>query len=89
MTNQTTIDKLHDMRLGTMADAFESQLQDADTFTGLSFEDRFGMLVDTEWAKRRSTKLQKRYVQQILDTPMHAWKILSIFKTKAGQVSNA
>ncbi|MGI6422888.1 MAG: IS21-like element helper ATPase IstB [Syntrophomonadaceae bacterium] len=59
MTNQTTIDKLHDMRLGTMADAFESQLQNADTFTGLSFEDRFGMLVDTEWAKRRSTKLQK------------------------------
>jgi hypothetical protein len=59
MTNQTTIDKLHAMRLGTMADAFESQLQNTDTFAGLSFEDRFGMLVDTEWAKRRSTKLQK------------------------------
>lgn len=42
-----------------MADAFESQLQNADTFTDLSFEDRFGMLVDYEWSKRRSTKLQK------------------------------
>ena len=48
-----------------------------------SFEDRFGMLVDTEWAKRRSTKLQKLIRTADFDTPMHAWKILSIFKTES------
>ncbi len=59
MTNQTTVDKLHAMRLGTMAHAFELQLQDLNSFGNLSFEDRFGMLVDKEWAKRQSNKLQK------------------------------
>ena len=57
MLNQTTIDKLHRMRLGTMADAFTSQLSDV-SYEGLTFEERFGMVVDSEWAKRRSTKLQ-------------------------------
>ncbi len=46
MIRQSTIDKLHEMRLSAMADAFESQCADPDTYQGLSFEDRFGMLVD-------------------------------------------
>lgn len=58
MTRQTTIDKLHDMRLSAMADAFQSQMSDS-TFRSLSFEDRFGMLVDKEWCKRRNNKLEK------------------------------
>ncbi len=45
--------------LGAMAAAFESQCNDNKTYVGLSFEDRFGMLVDKEWDKRKSTKLQK------------------------------
>ena len=57
MINQTTIDKLHRMRLTAMAEAFTSQIQDA-SYESLTFEERFGMVVDTEWAKRRSTKLQ-------------------------------
>ena len=59
MIRQSTIDKLHDMRLSAMSDAFENQCADPATYEGLSFEDRFGMLVDKEWDKRRSTKLQK------------------------------
>lgn len=58
MVRQTTVDKLHDMRLSCMADAFESQCNDR-AFASLSFEDRFSMLVDKEWDKRRSTKLSK------------------------------
>jgi len=58
MVRQSTIDKLHDMRLSAMADAFESQCND-NSFEGLSFEDRFGMLVDKEWSKRQNTKLDK------------------------------
>lgn len=59
MLKQATIDKLHDMRLSAMADAFENQCSDYKTFEGLSFDDRFGMLVDREWDKRKSTRLQK------------------------------
>ena len=59
MVRQTTIDKLHDMRLSTMAEAFESQCADPNTYGNLSFEDRFGLMVDKEWDKRKNTKLQK------------------------------
>lgn len=49
MIRQSTIDKLHDMHLSAMSDAFENQCADPDTYHGLSFEDRFAMLVDKEW----------------------------------------
>ncbi|MCK9331456.1 MAG: IS21-like element helper ATPase IstB [Bacilli bacterium] len=58
MVRQSTIDKLHDMRLTVMAEAFEAQCND-QSFESFSFEDRFGMLVDKEWDKRKSSKLQK------------------------------
>jgi DNA replication protein DnaC len=58
MLRQAIIDKLHDMRLSAMAEAFETQCND-QSFNTFSFEDRFGMLVDKEWDKRKSTKLQK------------------------------
>ena len=58
MIKQSTIDKLHDIRLASMADAFESQCSN-HVFDALSFEDRFSMLVDKEWEQRRSTKLTK------------------------------
>ena len=36
MIRQSTIDKLHDMRLSAMSDAFECQCKDPDTYQGLS-----------------------------------------------------
>jgi hypothetical protein len=44
MTNQSTTDKLIEMRLTAMADSFRSQLDDPK-FKDVPFEDRFGMLV--------------------------------------------
>jgi DNA replication protein DnaC len=58
MVKQSTIDKLHDMRMSCMAGAFQEQCSSHD-FENFSFEDRFGMLVDKEWDKRRSNKKQK------------------------------
>lgn len=49
MINQVTIDKLHGMRLSAMAEAFASQTGDKD-YASLTFEERFGMIVDQEWA---------------------------------------
>ena len=54
MTNQATIDKLIEMRLTSMADAFRIQVEDP-SMKEVSFEDRFGLLVDTEYSKRSLT----------------------------------
>ena len=61
MTNQSTIDKLIEMRLTTMADAFRNQLDDPK-FKEVPFEDRFGMLVDIEYSNRKNNR-QKRLIR--------------------------
>ena len=48
MLNQPTFEKLVQMRLSAMALAFRQQTEDPG-MAGLSFEDRFGMLVDAEY----------------------------------------
>ena len=68
MIKQATIDKLHDLRLSPMADAFEEQCKD-DTYVGLSFEDRFGMLVDRQWENMRNNKLVKLHKQAAFRYP--------------------
>lgn len=57
MTNYTTIEKLTEMRLSAMANAFRTQLEDV-TMRDIPFEDRFGMLVDIEYANRKSNRLK-------------------------------
>ena len=61
MTNQSTIDKLIEMLLTTMADAFRNQLDDPK-FKEIPFEDRFGMLVDIEYSNRKNNR-QKRLIR--------------------------
>ena len=58
MTNQSTIDKLIEMRLTTMADAFRNRL-DNPKFREVPFEDRFGMLVDIEYSNRKNNRLKR------------------------------
>lgn len=58
MTNETTMDKLREMRLTALAEAFRSQLTDS-SFSALSFEERLGLLVDIEWSSRKSHRLQR------------------------------
>lgn len=58
MVNETTITKLNKMRLNAMADTYRIQLQDS-SFQGLSFEERFGLIVDIEWARRKNNKLAR------------------------------
>lgn len=58
MVKQSTVDKLHDMRMSCMADAFQEQCSSHD-FDDFTFEDRVSMLVDKEWDKRRSNKKHK------------------------------
>ena len=48
MTNQSTIDKLIEMHMTSMADAFRNQMQDI-SMKEIPFDDRFGMIVDIEY----------------------------------------
>ena len=59
MLIEQTLDKLNAMNLGGMADACRQQLQ-TDEAVSLSFEERFGLLVDAEWTAREQRKLQRR-----------------------------
>jgi len=52
-----TISKLQDMRLGVIAKQFRDQLDDPQ-FVSMSFEDRFGILVDAEWTARKNNRLK-------------------------------
>ena len=59
MLNQPTIEKLHTMKLYGMADAFRAQIETADA-SQLSFEERFGMLVDQQWLWKENRALARR-----------------------------
>lgn len=52
MTNQSTNDKLIEMRFTAMADAFRDQLNNPK-MNDLTFEDRMGILVDIEYNRRK------------------------------------
>lgn len=56
MLNEQTIQKLMEMHLREMARAFRSQTQDA-SLNEMSFEDRFGLLVDAQWLHRKSNRI--------------------------------
>lgn len=58
MLNNTTIDKLIEMHLTPMADAYRIQMNDPN-MKEVSFEDRFGMLVDIEYNSRKSNRLKR------------------------------
>lgn len=59
MLNQPTIDKLCAMRLRGMAEALQQQLQEPEIHQ-LSFEERFGLLIDRQWDWRQNRALERR-----------------------------
>ena len=71
MTNQSTIDKLIEMRLTAMADAFRIQMDDP-AMKEVPFEDRFGMLVDVEYSNRKNNRLERLIRQAELNSQMPA-----------------
>jgi len=58
MTNQSTINKLIEMRLTSLADAFRNQMSDP-RMKEIPFEDRLGMLVDIEYTSRKNNRLRR------------------------------
>lgn len=58
MIHEPTMQKLYELRLSAMADSYRTQLQDSN-IQELSFEERFGLLVEVEWAKRKNNRLTR------------------------------
>ena len=68
MTNQSTINKLIEMRLSSFADAFRTQISDPK-MNEVPFEDRIGMLVDIEYSTRKSNRLRRLIKNAEFDQP--------------------
>lgn len=68
MTNETTLNKLIEMRLTSMADSYRHQLVD-NSCDNFSFEERFGLLVDIEYNNRKSNRLHRLIRKADFDQP--------------------
>ena len=68
MTNESTMNKLMEMRLTAMADAFRLQKDDS-SMKDVPFEDRFGMLVDIEYTSRKNNRLKRLIRKAELEQP--------------------
>ena len=68
MYDKSTIDKLIEMKLTTMADAFRHQSNDKN-YKDLSFEDRFGLIVDSEYTSRKNNRIKRLIKGATLDQP--------------------
>ena len=68
MLTEPTLDKLKDLTLHGMANAFVEQLKKNDVHD-LAFEDRFGLIVDAEWILRHNKRLDRRLREAKLRFP--------------------
>lgn len=58
MLNEPTMEKLYEMRLSAMAEAWAAQQKDA-TLGALSFDERLGLLIDAEHMSRDNRRLKR------------------------------
>lgn len=58
MLNNATIGKLREMKLSVMAETLQNQLE-SHNFTDMSFEERIGLIVDSEWISRKNNRLNR------------------------------
>jgi len=68
MLNNATLNQLRDLRLSTMAVCFKEQ-QNQTGINSLSFDERFGLLVETEWLCRRNKRINRLIKQAAFRLP--------------------
>ena len=59
MLNQQTLSRLRELRLPGMAAAYEEEQRQGNSGQ-MSFDDRFGLLVEKEWGMRQERRTQRR-----------------------------
>jgi DNA replication protein DnaC len=67
MMNQQTLDKLHALRWFGLAEAWRRQMENPEV-ASLSFDERFGLLVDQHWTWRENEAIARRLKKSKLDT---------------------
>ena len=60
MLNQPTIDKLTQMRLAGMLEELRRQSEQPGHYSSMSFEERFGLIVEQEWLAKENRRLSAR-----------------------------
>lgn len=68
MVYEATINKLIEMRMTAMVDAYRVQLQDS-SMGGIPFDQRVGMLVDMEYTSRKNNRLHRLIKNASFDQP--------------------
>lgn len=69
--NEETLRKLTEMKMGAMADLYQQQEQNKD-YRSMDFNDRFNLLVDHEYDRRKSNKLERLIKQATFNEPTAA-----------------
>ena len=83
MTNEQTIEKLYDLKLGAMAEALRDMLSRPEQGQ-LTFAERLGLLVDHEWLRREENRLTRRLKAARLKTPATVVRIPAELTTGIG-----
>lgn len=71
MRNKETIRKLLEMKLSGMSESYEAQSQNSD-YEKMTFDQRFNMIVDYEYSRRQSSKLNRLIEQAKFSDPTAA-----------------
>ena len=71
MMNQETLRKLIEMRMSAMAELYQEQSTNKEYQT-MDFDDRFNLLVDLEYDRRKSNKLERLIKQATFNDPTAA-----------------
>ena len=68
MLDHSTLEKLRGMNLTAFAAELERQMSD-NSFSQMTFEERLGLLVDSEWNRRRNNKLNRLIKKAAFSAP--------------------
>lgn len=71
MLNEETVRKLIEMRMSAMAESYSEQMTNTG-YQDMAFEDRFNLLVDHEYSRRKSNTLQRLIKQAHFSEPLAA-----------------
>lgn len=69
--NEETLRKLTEMRMGAMAELYQQQNQNKQ-YNGMDFDGRFNLLVDYEYDRRKTNKLERLIKQATFNDPTAA-----------------
>lgn len=68
MLNETTLERLKDMGMAVLAEAWLRQQAEAE-MASLAFDDRLGLLVDAEWLHRENKRMKRSLAEAKLRIP--------------------